>query len=440
MIRFKQIFGTIMAVVLGSGFAFGQCTAFQPSLNVEIANIVTAPGEVTFDIMLKSNLAQAAACGVFHLGNADFTIEFDDAAFTNPAVSLVGSGAGSCTLVPTDSTEVVELFPGFFVPRAALFQNAVYGALSVNLADSDGDMDFAIRLLYNGPTPSDAASFNDNVAVILDDAGIPRHRLAVVNISGHNGADPGLTVINLDNGLGGAPPAAAGSGDDEILAELNTKAFFINSSDPFVSVQSSITSISTPLPVKLTKFEANKYNRNSSVVIWQTATEYNTSHFEIQRAEKGGESWTQIGEVKAEGNSTSLQSYQFVDYDVYDGKRASADFMYRLKVIDLDGKYDYSNIDEVNFGKALREGTIKTFPNPAKDGVHIQFSSDLQQKPTEVQVYDIVGKLVYSQDIAEDADYAYIDFLVAKVESGSYMVQFMANNLLIGQEKIIVQQ
>jgi hypothetical protein len=154
---------------------------------------------------------------------------------------------------------------------------------------------------------------------------------------------------------------------------------------------------------------------------------------------KGRDFWVEVGKEEAQGNSSGLVSYQYIDKDVYLGF-GKVDYLYRLKMVDLDGSFEYSNIDEVNFGTVLTGGGIKTFPNPATKGLHIQIAGDMVEKPNELEVYDVLGRIVHSQVIGEGADYAYIDFGIANIEAGSYLVQFLKGDQLVGKEKFIVQQ
>jgi hypothetical protein len=192
------------------------------------------------------------------------------------------------------------------------------------------------------------------------------------------------------------------------------------------------------LPITLVKFKAEKSNR-STVLNWNTSSEINSSHFEVERS-SDGQTWSYIGQVDAKGYSNTNEKYTYTDKNVYNS-RGTQDFHYRLKMFDKDEKFEISNIETVRFSNnSLAKNQIKVYPNPSTDGVNIEFSNEMITQPNEVLLFDLSGRLVYSQQIAEDADYTYIDFMIAKVESGSYLVQFMANDLLVGQEKIIVQQ
>jgi hypothetical protein len=113
-----------------------------------------------------------------------------------------------------------------------------------------------------------------------------------------------------------------------------------------------------PLPVELSSFTAN-INGNTVELNWQTATERNNYGFEIQRRKDGNEEWAKIGFVEGAGNSNSPRTYSFTDKVNTNGK-----YSYRLKQIDLDGSYEYSNVVEINIGVADKFELLPNFPNP----------------------------------------------------------------------------
>src|SRR5690606_31828449 len=97
-----------------------------------------------------------------------------------------------------------------------------------------------------------------------------------------------------------------------------------------------------PIPVELTSFAANVDGRNVELT-WKTATETNTSNFIIERKESDG--WMNAGSVNAAGNSTQINEYSFVDKNLNAGK-----YSYRLKMVDLDGTFEYSSEIEAEVG------------------------------------------------------------------------------------------
>ncbi|QHT68585.1 T9SS type A sorting domain-containing protein [Rhodocytophaga rosea] len=108
-----------------------------------------------------------------------------------------------------------------------------------------------------------------------------------------------------------------------------------------------------PLPVELISFTAT--HTNSSIQLsWQTASETDNDYFTVERSENGID-FQEIGQQKGEGNSKSIQNYQFTDTEPLYGIN-----YYRLKQTDLDGTYTYSGIRSIE----VKSGRSKIDVNP----------------------------------------------------------------------------
>ncbi len=150
----------------------------------------------------------------------------------------------------------------------------------------------------------------------------------------------------------------------------------VSSFSPF-SLGSTDNTTNT-LPVELIYFDLSKKD-NSVNLFWQTATEFNNNGFEIQRS-SDTKDWETIGFVKGAGNSNIIQNYSFNDNSprVFN--------YYRLKQIDFDGAFKFSDIKFLKLGETL---TINSYPNPVVDILNINISNIKQ-----IDIYNIAGKLV----------------------------------------------
>lgn len=141
------------------------------------------------------------------------------------------------------------------------------------------------------------------------------------------------------------------------------------------------------LPVKLTGFEAVKKG-NATVLTWASATEENFSHYEVQRSKDG---------VSFEGMGTVIGTGSGSEYSHLDANPFSGFNYYRLKVVDVDGSFVYSNIRAVSF-ETERSNELEIFPNPFHDG----FTINGLKAGDQVQVFDLTGKLVFRQTDMKD--------------------------------------
>ena len=152
------------------------------------------------------------------------------------------------------------------------------------------------------------------------------------------------------------------------------------------------------LPVTLADFSTSVSN-NHIHLNCTTASEINNSHFEIERSNDGN-SWTTIGQVSGAGTTTTAHHYTFIDHNPALGYN-----YYRLKQVDFDGAYDYSEI----VSAALRgSGSLTMSPNPVNDILYLA-------PGTEIRIFDQLGRMVFSTLVSGNS----ID--ISNLPSGLYI-------------------
>jgi hypothetical protein len=202
----------------------------------------------------------------------------------------------------------------------------------------------------------------------------------------------------------------------------------VGSFSPFTLA--SATAIGNPLPLNLLSF-SGKNTEFGNKLSWATAHEIALSHFEIEKGplslERGiaNLKFEKIGEVKASGGPLENNSYQFTDTQTALGFGG----LYRLKMVDLDGKFKYSKIINIeNYGQTLPLGAGGLYPNPTSD----YFSISGNEPFEKLQIVDISGRLVKEFLHQNDNKYG-LNGLVG----GVYLVKLVGGNELINSKLII---
>jgi hypothetical protein len=190
-----------------------------------------------------------------------------------------------------------------------------------------------------------------------------------------------------------------------------------------------------PLPVELTSFNASVIDNNVQL-FWTTATETNNYGFEIERNvmvhSDHNNKWEIIGFVYGSGNSNSPKSYSFIDKNPSEGK-----VYYRLKQIDNDGTFSYSNVVEVEFNNVLpKEFTLyQNYPNPFNPSTTIEFSLP-EKSEVMLSIFNLLGEKVRELlNGSMEAGYQRVVFDARELPSGTYVYQINAK----GSTKSFIQ-
>ena len=188
------------------------------------------------------------------------------------------------------------------------------------------------------------------------------------------------------------------------------------------------------LPVELVSFTASVINGNQILLNWKTATETNNYGFEIMRSSDFSEDWKCIGFVEGNGNSNSPKYYTFIDKNLKDGSK----FNYRLKQIDLDGKYEYSKILEINLIPA-KFSLTQNYPNPFNPSTSILFTVPEKNLVTLI-VYDLLGNLVQELlNETKDPGVYEIKFDGSNLSNGVYFYKLQTNNFVDVKKMILLK-
>ena len=147
---------------------------------------------------------------------------------------------------------------------------------------------------------------------------------------------------------------------------------------------------STILPVEFSSFNAITQN-NNVILSWTTESESNNSYFEIERSSNGNQ-YQPIGSVAGSGTATHTTHYNFTDVTA----SLSLANYYRLKQVDIDGRFKYSTVLITKFENNLKK-TVSISPNPVSDKINIRINSDVATN-SDVRIFNSSGNIIYTHE------------------------------------------
>lgn len=177
------------------------------------------------------------------------------------------------------------------------------------------------------------------------------------------------------------------------------------------------------LPVTLVDFSGVLKNK-TTLLQWRTSDEYNLSKFLLQRSANGN-SFLPLASIKATGANKTKNNYAITDWQPLPGTN-----YYRLQLVDIDGRVNYSNVIVVNNNEMF---TIKLFPNPVHDILYIHVNGN--NKPAIFQLIAEDGKIIDGTKVILSQDLTFpvnihnlskgIYNLRITTESGTKTLQFI---------------
>jgi hypothetical protein len=171
-------------------------------------------------------------------------------------------------------------------------------------------------------------------------------------------------------------------------------------------------------------------NDHANLVEWQTIQEHDTRYFEVERSEDA-RNFSTIGRVTAAGNSNKPLSYNYLDEQLI--ARVPI-YYYRIRQVDVDGRYNYSQVVKVIAKDAADRFEITVAPNP---GVTAQMglSVNAEEQPYNVSLTNVSGAVIWHEEIVLNS---YPKKVLPKLAAGTYFLSVKGNGLS-DTKKIVVK-
>jgi len=203
----------------------------------------------------------------------------------------------------------------------------------------------------------------------------------------------------------------------------------------------------TIISVELSSFSAS-VNGNNVTLNWSTSTETNNSGFNLERKQVynsqssvSNEEWKTVSFINGNGTTTETQSYSFADNDLSSGK-----YLYRLKQIDFDGTYEYSNEVEAIINVPDKFELSQNYPNPFNPTTIISYnipsviSTEGRNLRVQLRVYDILGNEVATLVNEQKPAGSYnVTFDASLLSSGTYFYKLQAGSFVETKKMLLIK-
>jgi PQQ-dependent dehydrogenase (s-GDH family) len=186
----------------------------------------------------------------------------------------------------------------------------------------------------------------------------------------------------------------------------------------------------TTLPVQLLTF-TGKLDNNATLLNWATGSELNSDHFSVERSVDGN-NYTSITKIASSGTTTTTTNYSYADNDVT--YLSSSLIYYRLKMVDKDGNYSYSNV--VTISLADITGHVTVSPNPAADKIMVTVGA-LSDGKAQWNITDNAGRMVMKGSAQLKQGRNTMPVNINKLSSGIYYLNIYGGGI---DQKIKVQK
>ncbi len=188
-------------------------------------------------------------------------------------------------------------------------------------------------------------------------------------------------------------------------------------------------SLPASLPVTLISFQATLKDKNASLN-WISSNHYNFSHYVVEKS-TDGRNFEQAAVLFVDANySNASNGYSYKDNLQNSSSKV---FYYRLKMVDTDDKYSYSEVRMVRLATENKV-QISTFPNPVVNELRVMVPVEWQEKAVTYEIYNSSGVMVSRVQNSKAAQIQQLN--VQQLNSGNYIVK-VSNGSAVSTSKIV---
>jgi hypothetical protein len=334
--------------------------------------------------------------------NVQFVIQIPNSAFPIPSVQIKNNFLA--TYIPSYNNSIVNSSTPIAFSNEGGYYNYLFSAATVNSP------------FYNFTT----TAFN---ALEVEINGGPPNSPSIVRFASlPNGGNSGQHNFYVETN----------TGDHTNEGNMFYGAGAVNGGS--YSVYSYFSLPGVLLPLNWLSFNVTRQG-NHALLNWSVANDHTNHHYELQRSSNGSD-YTTIATVNKSTNGN--RAYNYTDIGV--NNTGAKILYYRIKQVDVDGKWSYSDIRFIDLDKTNVEVTI--FPNPVTTGFYIRIPfEDRDNKMVRLKLVGANGQFVGSREITtQQASNYYFDIKDKALAGGTYYLQVIYEEQLLGTKKIIINR
>ncbi|HEY6435328.1 MAG TPA: M28 family peptidase [Ignavibacteriaceae bacterium] len=221
---------------------------------------------------------------------------------------------------------------------------------------------------------------------------------------------------------------------NDLIIHFN-QSYYLKMSKLSIGTVATLAQMTDIVPVEMVTFTASI--RNSTVqLLWSTASELNNRGFEIERSVNSDDNFVTVGFVSGKGSSTEINYYSFTDDPQLSGVNQ---IYYRLKQIDFDGTFSYTDIVNVNYDVPAEFVLDQNYPNPFNPSTTINYFVP-KESFVSIKVYDFLGREVTTLVNETNSTGSYdINFDASNLPSGTYFYTLITDYYLATRKMIVLK-
>ena len=380
--------------------------------------VVNATAGDRIGLVLLRNIAANTVFKVTENGSTGTQLDTDEGIITLTAT----------TAHPIGKVINITLVSGAVTSLTAGFTSALSGGNAYAMSNG-GDQTMVYNGAESGPTFIYSAHFNGTTWTPCNNGAWPNAcggNQSFEPTSGETFAFGISTTEEYDNNWYSGPTGFANKA--EALAQITDIGNWSGNDDPAPAenAANALVTLGNLLPVEMMYFRGRS-QKTGNLLSWATANQVGFSHFEIEHS-KNGLDFDLLETIEGTSNTYDKSSYEYLD-----SKTKFRDNYYRLKVVDLDGRYEYSNIIYIRSDQ--KDYHISVNPNPANNFLNIGLDGTLNEELT-LELLRLDGALLQSITLREGDSFKYMD--ISNLPNGIYILK-SKNSDVISQKIIKLQ-